>query len=106
MRLRRRRRQAPDLHAVAHAARGEEQHRRVRRGDEDLRDEILVARRHAGAALAAAALRAIGRERHALDVALVADGDDAVLALDQVFVLDLAFDVDDLGLARRGELVA
>ncbi len=103
--LRRGGRQPPDLHAVAHAARGEEQHRRVRRGDEDLRDEILVARRHARAALAAAPLRAIRRERHALDVALVRDGDDDVLALDQVLVLDLALDVDDLGLARGGELV-
>ena len=103
-RLRRRRRQAPHLHAVAHAARGEEQQRRVRRGDEDLGDEILVPRRHARAALAAAPLRAIGRERHALDVALVADGDDDVLALDQVLVLDLALHLDDLGAARHGEL--
>ena len=77
----------------------------MRRRHEQLRDEILVARRHAGAALAATALRAIGRERHALDVALVADGDDAILALDQVLVFDLAFDVDDLGLTWRRELV-
>ena len=61
-------------------------------------------RRHAGAALAAAALRPIGGERHTLDVALVGDGDDHVLALDQVLVLDLALDVDDLGLPRRREL--
>jgi hypothetical protein len=60
-------------------------------------DEILVARRHAGAALAAAALRPVGGERHALDVAGVGDGDDHVLALDQVLVLDLALAVDDLG---------
>ena len=33
------------------------------------------------------------------------DGDDHVLALDQVLVLDLAFLVDDDGAARRGELV-
>ena len=72
--------------------------------DEHLRDEILVARRHARPALAAAPLRAVGRKRHALDVALVADGDDDVLALDEVFVLDLALDVDDLGFARRREL--
>ena len=71
LRLRRGSRQTPDLHAVAHAARREEQHRRVRRSREHLRDEILVARGHAGAALAAAPLRAIGRERHALDVTLV-----------------------------------
>ena len=99
-----RERQPPDLHLVDHAARGEEQHRRVRVGDEEAGDEILLARRHAGAALAAAALRAIGRERHALDVAGVADGDDHVLALDQVLVLDLASRLHDLGAARRGEL--
>jgi hypothetical protein len=56
-------------------------------GNEETRDEILVARRHAGAALAAATLRAIGRERHALDVARMRDGDDHVLALDQVLVV-------------------
>src|SRR4029077_12334866 len=56
------------------------------------------------AALAAAPLRAIGGERHALDVALERDGDDAVLALDEVLVLDLTLDVDDLGLTRGGEL--
>jgi hypothetical protein len=33
----------------------------------------------------------------------VRNGDDAILALDQVLVLDLALDVDDLGLARRRE---
>ena len=102
--LRRRDRQAPDRHLVDHAARGEEQHRRMGVGDEDAGDEILFARRHAGAALAAAALGAIGGERHALDVAPVADGDDHVLALDQVLVLDLAFHLEDLGAARRTEL--
>src|SRR5262249_31421439 len=66
--------------------------------------EILIARRHAGAALAAAPLRAIGRERHALDVALVADGDDHVLALDQVLVLDFAFHLENFGAARGAEL--
>ena len=43
-----------------------------------------VVRAHAGPALAAAALRAVGRDRHALDVAAVGHGDDHVLALDQV----------------------
>ena len=103
-RLRRRQRQPPDLLLVDLAARGEEQHRRVGRGDEQPGDEILLARLHAGAALAAAPLRPVGRERHALDVAGMRDGDDHVLALDQVLVLDLAFLLDDLGAARRGEL--
>ena len=42
--------------------------------DEDLAHEVLVAGRHAGAALAAAALGPVGRKRHALDVALVRTG--------------------------------
>ena len=58
-------------------------------------DEILLAHRHAGAAAAAAALRAIGRERHALDVAGVADRDDHVLALDQRLDIGLELDVLD-----------
>ena len=65
-------RQAPDLFLVDDAARGEEQHRRMRVGDEQPGDEILVLGRHAGAALAAAALRPVERQRHALDVAGVA----------------------------------
>ena len=61
--------------------------------------------RHAGAALAAAALGAIGRQRHALDVAAVGDGDDHVLALDQVLDVLLELVVEDLGAPRRGELL-
>ena len=74
-------------------------------GDEQAGDEILLAGLHAGAALAAAALRPVGRERHALDIAGMGDGDDHVLALDQVLVLHLAFLIDDHGAARGGELV-
>ena len=75
-------------------------------GDEEAGDEILLLHRHAGAALAAAALRPVGVERHALDPAGVGHGDHHVLALDQVLVVDLAFLLDDLGPARRRELVA
>ena len=105
-RLRRGERQPPDLLLVDLAARGEEQHRRVRVRHEELGDEILLARRHAGAALAAALLRPVLGQRHALDVAGMADGDDHVLALDQVLVLEVGPALDDLGLARRRELVA
>ena len=104
-RLGRRQRQPPHLFLVDLAARGEEQHRRVGVGDEQPRDEILLAGLHAGAALAAAALRPVGRQRHALDIAVMGDGDDHVLALDQVLVLHLAFLIDDHGAARGGELV-
>ena len=69
-------------------------------------DEILVAGRHAGAALAAAALGPIGRERHALDVAGVRHGDDHVLAGDQVLVVDVGIPIEDLGPARGREGVA
>ena len=69
-------------------------------------DEILFLGRHAGAALAAAALRPVGVERHALDVAGMGDGHHHVLALDQVLVLEVGAALDDLGLARRRELVA
>ena len=60
--------------------------------------------RHARAALAAAALGAVGRERHALDVAGMGHRHHHVLALDQVFVFHVAVVLDDLGAARRGEL--
>ena len=103
-RLRRRERQPPDLLLVDLPGRGEEQHRLMGRGDEQPGDEILLARRHAGAALAAAPLRPIGRERRALDVAAVADQHDHVLALDEVLVVHVGVAVEDLGAARRGEV--
>ena len=87
-------------------ARRKEQDRRVGVADEDAADEILFLRRHASTALAAAPLRAIGRQRNALDIAAMRDGDDHVLVLDQVLDVVLELLLDDLGLARRGELVA
>ncbi len=74
------------------------------RSDEDLAHEIFLAHRHAGAAAAAAALRAIGRQRHALDVAVVADRHDHVLALDQGLDVGLELEILDDGAARVGEL--
>ena len=59
-----------------------------------------------GLALAAAALRAEGRQRHALDPALVGDGDDHVLALDQLLDVDVGLGVEvDEGAARGVELL-
>ena len=52
-------------------------------------DEILLARAHALAARAAAALLAIGRDRRALQVAGVADRHRNLLVGDQVFQADL-----------------
>ena len=105
-RLRRGQRQPPDLLLVDDAARGEEQDRRVGIGDEQAGDEILLLGRHAGAALAAAPLRPVGVERHALDPAGMGDGHHHVLALDEVLVLEVGAAVLDHGLARRRELVA
>ncbi len=94
-RLRRAERQAIDLELVDPPRRGEEQHRREGRGDKNLAEEILLADRHAGAAAAAAPLRAIGRQRHPLDVAGMADRHDHVLALDQRLDVGLELDVLD-----------
>ena len=74
--------------------------------DEDLRDEVLVAGAHAGPPLAAAPLRPIGRERHPLDVAAVAERDHHLLALDQVFDIVLELGLAQLGAPRVGELLA
>ena len=60
-------------------------------------DEVLVARAHADAALAAAPLIPIGRDRRSLDVAGVADRDRHVLFGDQILDAQLAGRIDDLG---------
>ena len=74
-------------------------------GDEQRGDEIVLFRRHAGKALAAAPLRPVVGQRRALDIALMGDGDDHVLPLDQVLIVDIAVIFDDLGPARRGEFL-
>ena len=71
---------------------------------EDLGDEILFPGAHAGASLAAAALGAVGLQRHALDIAVVADRHHHVLALDQVLDIDLGLGLDQFRAARCGEL--
>jgi hypothetical protein len=67
---------------------GEDQDVGVRGIDEEMLDEILVARLHAGAPCASAALHAVGRDRRALHVAAVADRDCDLLVGDQVFQVD------------------
>ena len=101
--LRRRERQPVDFELVHLAGGGEEQHRGVRVDDVDLSDEVLLARAHAGAAFAAAALGAVSRDRDALYVAAVADGDDHVLALDKVLDVLLELDLLNPGAAVVGE---
>ena len=74
----------------------------VSRGDEEVLDEILRARAHADAALAAARLPPVGIDRRALEIAAVRDGDGHVFHRDQIFEPDFAGIVDDL----RAALVA
>ena len=74
----------------------EQQNVAVRRGDEEMLDEIVFARLGADAAFAAARLVAIGFHRGALDVARVADGDSHFLVFDEVFELDFLDAVNDL----------
>jgi hypothetical protein len=72
----------------------------VRRGNEELVDEIFLSRLHADLAFAAATLRAVRRGRRALDVPGVGNRDDHVLFLDEVLHVDLGFRCDDLGTPR------
>ncbi len=95
-----------DLQPVGAAAVGEDHDVGVRRRDEEVADEVLFARAHADAALAAAALRAVGRDRRPLDVAGVRDRDRHVLVGDQVLDAELAALLDDLGAALVAELLA
>ena len=95
-------RQVVDLDPVHAARRREDQDVGVRRGDEQVLDEVLFLRRRADAALAAAALRAVERQGRALDVAAAGHGDDHVLLDDQV----LDVDVGGLGHDLRAPLVA
>ena len=90
------------LQPVHAAGVGEHQDVIVGGGHEQVLDEILLARAHALAAGAAAALLAIGGDGRALQVAGVADGDRDLLVGDQVFQIDLGgFVLDDRCGARR-----
>ena len=62
-------------------------------------DEVLGARAHADAALAAARLPAVGVDAGALEVSAARDRDGDVFHRDQVFEADLAGVLDDLGAA-------
>ena len=68
-----------DLLGVALAGAGQEEDVVVRRGGEEVLDEILLVGLGADDALAAALLGAVVGDGRALDEALVGDGDDAAL---------------------------
>ena len=95
-----------DLEPVGPAAVREDHDVGVRRRDEEVADVVLLARPHADAPLAAAALGAIGGDRRPLDVAGVGHRDRHVLVGDQVLDPQLAALVDDLGPALVAELLA
>jgi len=69
----------------------------MRRVDDELRDEVFLARLHAHASRAAAALLAIDRDGSALEVSLVAHRYCDLLVGDQVFELNLSTLVDNFG---------
>ena len=78
---------------------GEAQHVVVRRRDEEVLDEILFLERRAVVTAPAAPLLLVRRDRRALDVAGVRDGDDHLLFGDQVLDRELALVARDLGAA-------
>jgi hypothetical protein len=78
----------------------------MRRVDDELRDEILFACLHAGAARAAAALLAIDGYRCALQIALMTDRDGDLLIGNKIFQLKFGGLVDDLRSARIAVAVA
>src|ERR1700691_724448 len=88
-----------DLEPVDAAGVGENQNVGVSGGDEQMLDEILVTRLHAGAAGAAAALHAVSGDGGALEIAAVAYGDCYLLVGDQVFEHDLGSFVFNAGAA-------
>ena len=67
--------------------------------DDELRDKILLARLHAHASRAAAALLAVDGDGRALQVALVAHRHRNLLIGDQIFELKLRALVHNLGAA-------
>src|SRR4051794_906541 len=87
------------LDPVQASAVSEDEDVRMRAGDEEVLDDVLFLRLHADAAFAAAALRAIQRQRRALDVAAARHGDDHVLVGDHVLDGDVAGLRHDLGAA-------
>ena len=92
------------LEAVHLAARREEQHIFMGAGDEHLVDDVVFLEAHAGDALAAALLGAVGGHRDTLHVAGVSDGHNHVLIGDEVLDVEVLLGVGDLGAALVAKL--
>ncbi len=69
----------------------------VGRGGEHVDHRVLVAGGDALLAHAALTLSGVFADRRALDVAVLRQGEDALLLLDEVFNVDLVLDLLDLG---------
>ena len=85
------------LRAVDAALGGEEQQPVVRRGDEEVLDDVVLLEAGTLHTLAAALLRSVEIGLGALGVAGLGDRDDDVLAGDQILVVDVAVGRDDPG---------
>src|SRR5256712_2795713 len=93
------------LQPVDLAAVGEEQEIRVRRGDEEVLDDVLFLRLHAGHALAATALAPVRLDVRPLDVARTRDRDHHLLVGQQVLDRELGGLGQDLGAPRVAVLL-
>ena len=94
------------LQGVDPAPVGEEHDVLVGVDDDQPLHEVLVPGGHAADALAAPVLRPVGALGQTLHIAEVGHGDHHVVGLDQVFNVDLAFQMGQLGAALVGEFVA
>ena len=86
-RLRCRLGQAIAFQLIDHTTRGEEQNRRMRVCNKQLRDEILITGFHAGPAFATTTLGTIDGQRYALDITAMADRHHHVFLLDQILII-------------------
>ena len=77
----------------------------MRRADEEMLDKILVLQTRATQSASTAPLLSISRDRSALDVTRMGDGDDHILFGDQILDRELAFVAGDLGSALVAVLV-
>ena len=78
----------------------------MRGGGEHVHDGVLLAGGDALLAHASLALRGILAHAGALDVAVLREGEDALLFLDEILNVDLVLDVLNFGLALVAVLVA